>query len=103
MENYKETVDKIWAIAEFAPELNMGNYTEEQVEKLNDAMLQIHDLCYYLKKREQNSIETAKNAPLVDVSKSEVRVLDTVCSLCKKPIKVKTESNIFCDECWKII
>lgn len=30
-------------------------------------------------------------------------VIKSVCSLCKKEIEVNRESNIFCDECWKIL
>jgi hypothetical protein len=49
-------------------------------------------------------LKTSKKAININMLASgKVRVLDTVCSLCKKPIKVKIESNIFCDECWKII
>lgn len=44
--------------------------------------------------------QQVKNNIALDDDSNEGKT--TICSLCKKPIKVKIESNIFCDECWKI-
>ena len=47
MMNNQETTNKInqaFDIAHNSPELNMNNYSHEDVEKLNDAMIELFNL-----------------------------------------------------------
>ena len=40
----EQILSGIFQITGDAPELNMSNYSEDEVERLNDAMIEIHNL-----------------------------------------------------------
>lgn len=40
----RETLVKAFALVDTSPELNMSNYDHDQVDELNKAMIEIHDL-----------------------------------------------------------
>jgi len=42
--DYKKTLQQILEISEYAPELNMDNYDEDQVRELNNAMIEIYQI-----------------------------------------------------------
>ena len=44
----QDIIDKIRQIANESPELNMGNYSEEQVMELNNSMIEIRQLIVIL-------------------------------------------------------
>jgi len=43
-EEAEQKIKELKAIAIEAPELNMGNYSDEEVGELNNAMIEIHNL-----------------------------------------------------------
>ena len=45
-EKLKEKIKKAKYVAAHAPELNMDNYSTDEVERLNDAMTEIHEILF---------------------------------------------------------
>jgi len=60
MENYKKAILEILEIALNAPELNMGNYNEHDVELLNNAMIEVYQIAFSVREANKASASDGK-------------------------------------------
>jgi hypothetical protein len=69
MENsLKEVITQIFGIAENVPELNMNNYNEDEVRRLNDAMIEIYLICEKVCVGKDDEQSTEQQCNIADVS-----------------------------------
>ena len=77
MDNYKKAILEILELSLNAPELNMGNYDEEQVRDLNNAMIEIYQTAFSVKENSPNEIAALH---LHDVSNSALLEIKQICN-----------------------